>query len=68
MGTDEQQIKQYEQKICRCETMTDLLVAMSAWQSFADAHGLTAEQRKKVDEAYVKAEARLITQVKPSLW
>ena len=48
MGTDEQQIKQYEQKICGCETMTDLLVAMSAWQSFA--------------------EARLITQVKPSLW
>ena len=48
--------------------MTDLLVAMSAWQSFADSHGLSPEERASVDEAYMKAEASLITQVKPTLW
>lgn len=64
----EQEIKRYENKIKTCSTMTDLLVAMSSWQSFADSHGLSPEERKEVDQAYVKAEASLITQVKPTLW
>ena len=48
--------------------MTDLLVAMAAWQSFADSHGLTVEEKEDVDRAYIEAEGRLITQVKPTLW
>lgn len=68
MASLEQEIKRYENKIKTCSTMTDLLVAMSAWQSFADSHGLSPEERASVDEAYMKAEASLITQVKPTLW
>ena len=48
--------------------MTDLLVAMSSWQSFADTRGLSQEERASVEQAYIKAEENLITQVKPTLW
>lgn len=68
MNSMEQKIKKYEQKINTCTTMTDLLVAMSSWQSFADSNRLTKEQRSTVDQAYIKAEEKLIAQVTPSLW
>ena len=68
MGSFEQEIKRYESKMRSCATMTELLVAMSSWQSFADSHGLSDEDRKTVDKAYREAEAKLITQVKPTLW
>ncbi len=68
MASFDQEIKRYENKIKTCTTMTDLLVAMSSWQSFADSHGLSPEERKSVDQAYMAAEASLITQVKPTLW
>ena len=64
----DQDIQRYERKIRNCTTMTDLLVAMSSWQSFSQRKGLTAEQKKPVDEAYLKTEAKLITNVKSSLW
>lgn len=68
MSAIEQEIERYLNKIKNCTTMTDLLVAMSSWQSFAERKGLTEEQKKTVDEAYIDAESRLITQVKNSLW
>ena len=64
----DQDIQRYERKIRNCTTMTDLLVAMSSWQSFSQRKGLTAEQKKPVDEAYLETEAKLITNVKSSLW
>lgn len=68
MASYEQEIKRYENKIKACSTMTNLLVAMSSWQSFADSRGLSPEERARVDQAYIKAEENLITQVKPTLW
>lgn len=68
MSSYEQDIKRYESKMRACTTMTELLVAMSSWQSFADSHGLSDEERTAVDKAYMEAEAKLITQVKPTLW
>lgn len=68
MSSYEQDIKRYETKMRACATMTELLVAMSSWQSFADFHRLSEEERATVDKAYMEAEARLITQVKPTLW
>lgn len=68
MASYEQDIKHYAAKIRSCTTMTDLLVVMSSWQSFADSRGLSQEERRTVDEAYIESEARLIAQVKPSLW
>lgn len=68
MAALEQDIKRYENKIKACSTMTDLLVAMSSWQSFADTRGLSQEERTSVEQAYIKAEENLITQVKPTLW
>ena len=68
MASLEQDIKRYENKIKACSTMTDLLVAMSSWQSFADTRGLSKEERASVEQAYIKAEENLITQVKPTLW
>lgn len=68
MASYEQDIKHYAAKIRSCTTMTDLLVVMSSWQSFADSRGLSQEERQTVDEAYIESEARLIAQVKPSLW
>lgn len=64
----EQEIKRYENKIKNCTTMTELLRAMSSWQSFADRKGLTPEQRKVVDQAYLELEGKLIGNVKSSLW
>ncbi|MDO4977664.1 MAG: hypothetical protein Q4E53_10425 [Eubacteriales bacterium] len=64
----EQQIARFEKKMKSCNSMTDLLIAMSSWQSFCERNMLTEEQRKAVDQAYIEAESRLITQVKPSLW
>ena len=55
-------------KMKSCTTMTDLLVAMSSWQSYAQSHNISTEEKRMVDEAYLKAEERLITAVKPSLW
>lgn len=68
MGATPQEIKRYETRINGCTTMTDLLVAMSSWQSFADSRGLSGEERASVDAAYMKAESRLITQVKATPW
>ena len=68
MSRIDEEIKRFENKIKVCTTMTDLLVAMSAWQSYAGSHSLDVEQKKIVDEAYLKAEERLISEVKPSLW
>ena len=68
MASYEQDIKRYESKMRACATMTELLTAMASWQSFAEAHSLTDEERQIVDKAYVEAEAGLITQVKPTLW
>ena len=64
----EQHIESYRKKMVSAESMTDLLVAMSSWQSFSQRKGLTAEQKKPVDEAYLETEAKLITNVKSSLW
>lgn len=68
MSALEQEIQRYENRIKNCGTMTDLLVAMSSWQGFAERKGLTPEQKSPVDQAYIEAEAKLITQVKSSLW
>ena len=68
MSAYEQDIKRYETKMRACATMTELLVAMSSWQSFADSQGLSEEEKATVDKAYMEAEAKLITQVKPTLW
>lgn len=68
MSALEQEIARYENKMKSCATMTELLVAMSSWQSFAERKGLTDEQKAPVDQAYIDAEGKLITQVKSSLW
>ena len=68
MSALEQEIARYENKMKSCVTMTELLVAMSSWQSFAERKGLTDEQKAPVDQAYIDAEGKLITQVKSSLW
>ena len=64
----EQQIESYARKMKGAESMTDLLLVMSSWQTFADTRGLSDEQRRPVDEEYLKAEAVLITKVSKSLW
>ncbi len=64
----DKEITRFENRMKNCESMTDLLVAMSSWQSFSQNNGLTEEQKRRVDEAYLEAEARLITNVKKSLW
>ena len=68
MSRTDEEIKRYETKMKSCTTMTDLLVAMSSWQIYAQSHNLSTEEKRMVDEAYLKAEERLITAVKPSLW
>ena len=68
MSRTDEEIKRFEAKMKACTTMTDLLVAMSSWQSYAQSHTLAPEQKRIVDEAYLHAEERLITAVKPSLW
>ncbi|MBR0411131.1 MAG: hypothetical protein IJI25_09075 [Eubacterium sp.] len=68
MSAIQQEIERYEKKIKNCQTMTELLTAMSSWQSFAERKGLTAEQKNPVDQAYIETEARLIPHVKSSLW
>ena len=68
MSRTDEEIKRFETKMKSCTTMTDLIVAMSSWQSYAQSHNLDKEQRRIIDEAYLKAEERLITTVKPSLW
>ena len=68
MSRTDEEIKRYETKMKSCTTMTDLLVAMSSWQSYAQSHNLSTEEKRMVDEAYLKAIERLITAVKPSLW
>ena len=68
MGKLEEQIESYQKKITNAQSMTDLLLVMSSWQSFADTRGLTEEQRKPVDEAYLRSEALLITKVSKSPW
>lgn len=68
MGNTENEQKRYERKLAACTSMTELLLAMSAWQSFADGHGLTPEERASVDAAYLEAEKRLLSNVKQTPW
>ena len=63
-----QETERYEKKMKNAETMTDLLLAMSAWQTFADSRGLSDEQRDPVDRAYIEAEGRLIQTVSKTPW
>lgn len=60
------EVERYEKKIRNCETMTDLLLTMSAWQNYA--RGLTEEQRRPVDLAYIEVEARLLKTVSKTPW
>ncbi len=64
----ENEILRFENKMKNCSSMTDLLIAMSSWQSFCRNNALTDEQKRRVDEAYLEAEAGLIKNVKTSLW
>ena len=50
------------------EAVRDLLVAMSSWQSFARANGLTEDQKKDVDQAYLEMEEKLIKGLSKSPW
>lgn len=68
MGKLESRIEGYRKKMQNCTSMTDLLVAMASWQSFADSNGLSKEQRKEVDDAYLKAEAVLLAGVSKTPW
>ena len=68
MSRTDEEIKRFETKMKSCTTMTDLLVAMSSWQSFAQSQNLVADHIRTVEEAHLKAEEGLITAVKPSLW
>ncbi len=68
MAQFEEEIMRYEKKMNNASTMTDLLLAMSAWQSFADSRGLSDADRTPVDSAYLKAEARLMENVSKTPW
>ncbi|MDO5146883.1 MAG: hypothetical protein Q4D60_07755 [Eubacteriales bacterium] len=68
MGTTLQEIENYEKRITASGTMTELLVIMSSWQSFAEAKGLSKEERAGVEAAYIRAERRLIAGVKSTPW
>lgn len=63
-----EQIDRFENKMKNCKSMTDLLIAMSSWQSFCERNALSQEEKQRVDLAYIQAEERLIANVKPSLW
>ena len=64
----EKEIARFENKMKNCESMTDLLLAMSAWQGFCRNNSLTEEEKRRVDQAYLEAEERLIKNVQKSLW
>ena len=49
MSRTDEEIKRFETKMKSCTTMTDLLVAMSSWQSYAQSHNLEPEQKRTVD-------------------
>ena len=42
MSRTDEEIKRFETKMKSCTTMTDLLVAMSSWQSYAEEGLITA--------------------------
>ncbi|MEE1227864.1 MAG: hypothetical protein U0K57_02750 [Lachnospiraceae bacterium] len=64
----DQKIEYYKKKIEACTSMTNLLLAMASWQSFEESQALTPEQKKPVEDAYIKAEQSLIGNVKGSIW
>ena len=64
----EEKILYYEKKFRNCTTMTDLLVAMSSWQSFARSNGLTEDQKRDVDQVYLEMEEKLIKGLSKSPW
>lgn len=64
----EEKIQWYERKFRNCETMTDLVIAMSSWQNFARSNGLSEDQRRPVDQVYLEMESKLITGLSQSLW
>ena len=68
MSSIEEKILYYEKKFRNCTTMTDLLVAMASWQSFARSNGLTEDQKKSVDHVYLEMEEKLITGLSKSPW
>ena len=64
----EENISRYETRMKNCSSMTDLLIAMSSWQTYCKSHTVTEEDKERVDRTYLQAESRLLTQVKHSLW
>ena len=51
MSRTDEEIKRYETKMKSCTTMTDLLVAMSSWQSYAQSHNLSTEEKRELAES-----------------
>ena len=68
MSSIEEKILYYEKKFRNCTTMTDLLVAMSSWQSFARSNGLTEDQKRDGDQVYLEMEEKLIKGLSKSPW
>ena len=64
----EEKIQNYAKKFRNCTTMTDLLLALSSWQSFARSNGLTQEQKKDVDQVYLEMEEKLIKGLSKTPW
>ena len=46
MSRTDEEIKRFETKMKSCTTMTDLLVAMSSWQSYAQSHNILSQNKK----------------------
>lgn len=58
----------YENKLKQCQSMTELLTAMSSWQSYCRSHGVNKEEEEKINALYLEMEGRLITKLRSTPW
>lgn len=64
----DQNITRYENKITAAKSMTELLQAMSLWQSYVNSHTVSEEEKQAMDALYLKAEAAMMSKLSKSPW
>lgn len=64
----DQSLTRYENKIKSAGSMTELLLAMSLWQSYNDSHTVSEEDQAQMNALYMQAEEKLMSKISKSPW
>lgn len=64
----DKELVRYENKLKQCQSMTELLTAMSSWQTYCKSHAVEKEWEQKMNTLYLEMEKQLISNLTSTPW